>query len=187
MVQIFVSTEIELSAVAPNDAGELFALVDRNRAHLRKWLPWLDFNTSVEDSSDFIDRSIQQWDERSALVTVIRYEGTMCGVMGFNTIDGQNRVCEIGYWLDAEQQGKGIVTQSVSAFSAFAFDELKMNKVCIPVAVENSSSRAIPERLCFLSEGTARDAEWLYDHFVDHELYAMLHSDWLTLQSRHEQ
>ena len=187
MVQIFVSTEIELSAVELNDASELFALVDRNRAYLRKWLPWLDLNTSIGDSSDFINRSIQQWDERSALVTVIRYEGTMCGVMGFNVIDNQNRVCEIGYWLDAKRQGKGIVTQSVSAFCTFAFDELKMNKVCIPVAVENSSSRAIPERLGFLSEGTAREAEWLYDHFVDHELYAMLHSDWLTLQGRHGQ
>ena len=62
-----------------------------------------------------------------------------------------------------------------------------MNKVCIPVAVENSSSRAIPERLGFLSEGTAKEAEWLYDHFVDHELYAMLHSDWLTLQGRQGQ
>ena len=27
-------------------------------------------------------------------------------------------------------------------------------------------------------EGVIRDAEWLYDHYVDHVLYAMLKREW---------
>jgi hypothetical protein len=45
-------------------------------------------------------------------------------------------------------------------------------------AIENSRSRAIPERLGLKKEGIIRDAEWLYDHYVDHMLYTLLKSEW---------
>jgi len=43
---------------------------------------------------------------------------------------------------------------------------------------ENTRSRAIAERLGFRLEGVHRDAEWLYDHFVDLACYAMVARDW---------
>jgi ribosomal-protein-serine acetyltransferase len=43
--------------------------------------------------------------------------------------------------------------------------------------VENVKSRAIPERLGFRAEGTVRQAEWLYDRFVDHVVYGLLAGD----------
>jgi ribosomal-protein-serine acetyltransferase len=60
----------------------------------------------------------------------------------------------------------------------YAFNELKLDKVEIRVAVENKKSRGIPERLGFVSEGCIRQAEWLYDHYVDHIVYGMLAKDW---------
>jgi ribosomal-protein-serine acetyltransferase len=60
----------------------------------------------------------------------------------------------------------------------YAFAELKLNRVEIRCATGNHKSRAIPERLGFKLEGTVRQAEWLYDHFVDHALYGMLASEW---------
>ncbi|MDP9371062.1 MAG: GNAT family N-acetyltransferase, partial [Chloroflexota bacterium] len=39
-------------------------------------------------------------------------------------------------------------------------------------------SCAIPERLGFAREGTLRQVEWLYDHFVDHHVYGMLAAEW---------
>ena len=34
--------------------GELFALVEGNRAYLRQWLPWLDRTRSLEDSLAYL-------------------------------------------------------------------------------------------------------------------------------------
>ena len=45
-------------------------------------------------------------------------------------------------------------------------------------ATGNAKSRAVPERLGFRLEGVARQSEWLYDHYVDHAIYAMLLEDW---------
>ena len=175
---IDVAEDLRLTKIQANDSIRLFSLVDSNRNYLREWLPWVDFNTTENDSKEFIARSEKLADEKKGVVYGIRHNADLVGIIGFNYIDYFHRICEIGYWLDAQCQGQGIVSRSTEALIEFAFEDLDMNKVCIPVATENSSSRAIPERLGCSIEGTSREAEWLYDHFVDHVLYSLLRSEW---------
>ena len=70
------------------------------------------------------------------------------------------------------------MTRSCKALVNFVFDEIGLNRVEIRAAVHNWKSRAIPERLGFTQEGIIRDAEWLYDHYVDHVVYGMLKREW---------
>ena len=58
---------------------------------------------------------------------------------------------------------------------------MKLNKIEIRVATENVKSRALPERFGFKEEGVIRDAEWLYDRYVDHVVYGLLRYDFLQL------
>jgi ribosomal-protein-serine acetyltransferase len=167
-----------LRPLAEEDAADLFALVDRNRQHLRTWLPWLDSSRRVEDTQAFLALAVERGRAGRGMVWTIAHSNIMCGVAGFNWIEPFNRVCEIGYWLDADYQGRGIVTRSVYRLIRHAYEDLQLNRITIPVAVENKRSRAVPERLGFRAEGVLREAEWLYDHWVDHVLYALIHSDW---------
>ncbi len=70
------------------------------------------------------------------------------------------------------------MTQSCRALIAYAFDDLKFNKVEIHCATMNERSCAIPQRLGFTYEGTMRQTEWLYGHFLDLKLYGLLESEW---------
>jgi ribosomal-protein-serine acetyltransferase len=161
-----------------DDADGLFAVVAANRVHLRTWLPWLDGSKRVEDTRAFLESVVQRGGVGRGGVWVVTHSGTLCGVAGINSIEPVNRVCEIGYWLGHGHQGYGIMTRCVSRLIRHAFEDLDLNRIAIPVAVGNTRSRAIPERLGFRAEGVMREAEWLYDHFVDHVLYALVRSDW---------
>lgn len=70
------------------------------------------------------------------------------------------------------------MTRAVKALTHYAFHELNLNRVDIRAAVENKKSRSIPERLGFVNEGRLRQAEWLYDRYVDCIIYGMLAEDW---------
>ncbi|MDE0954217.1 MAG: hypothetical protein OR994_06045, partial [Candidatus Poseidoniales archaeon] len=54
---IIVDDNFSIIVPTPEDASDLFSLVDRNRQYLRNWLPWLDYNMSVSDELEFIELS----------------------------------------------------------------------------------------------------------------------------------
>jgi ribosomal-protein-serine acetyltransferase len=67
-------------------------------------------------------------------------------------------------------------------FVDHAFEELGLGRVEIRAATGNARSRAIPIRLGLRDEGVVRRAEWLYDHFVDHVVYAISGEEWAALK-----
>jgi ribosomal-protein-serine acetyltransferase len=93
-------------------------------------------------------------------------------------LDWDNRSTEIGYWLGASFQSKGLVTKSCRALIDYAFNELNLNRIEIRCGVENKKSRKIPEKLGFREEGIIRQAEWLHNHFIDLVIYGMLADEW---------
>jgi ribosomal-protein-serine acetyltransferase len=169
-----IDEDIALKLIELRDAERVFDLTNNSRDYLREWLPWLDNTTKLEDTKDFIKTSLKGFAENKSMNTVIIYKGQIVGVAGYNLIDWTNKVAYIGYWLGKQYQGNGIMTRVTKALTDYAINELNINKVEIRAAVENKNSRGIPERLGFINEGCIRQAEWLYDHYVDHVVYGKL-------------
>ncbi|GIN71937.1 ribosomal-protein-serine acetyltransferase [Bacillus sp. J14TS2] len=172
-----VDEELYLRIAEEEDVEELFWLTDQSREYLREWLPWIDRIKSKQDSKAFIESSQQGFAEFTSMNLVILYRGKLIGVSGFNEMDTENKTAYIGYWLGKDFQGQGIMNRVVRSLMDYAFHVLQFNRIEIRVAVGNKKSRAIPEKLGFKKEGILREAEWLYDHYVDHIIYGFLASD----------
>jgi len=181
MQAIPVSETFALTPLDLRDADELFALIDSNRDYLRRWLPWLDSIRRVEDTRAFIKAAQVQASQNNGTQLGIRLNGEVVGIVGHHQIDWRNRLTSLGYWIGQIWQGRGFATTACQALVDHAFGDARLNRVEIRCAVANHKSRAIPNRLGFRQEGLLRDAEWLYDHFVDHMVYAILARDWFTL------
>lgn len=179
MFKFEVDEDIVLKMIDASDNEDIFRLMDANREHLRKWLPWVDSTKSVEDTNAFIQMTKQQWASNNGFQASIWYKGNLAGVIGFHGLNWTNKFTSIGYWLGEEYKGHGIMTKSCKAFIDYAFEEMHLNRVEIQCALENTGSRAIPERLGFANEGVIRQVEWLYDHFVDHVVYGVLADEWM--------
>jgi ribosomal-protein-serine acetyltransferase len=182
-VTLRVSESVELRQVAEPDVEELTRLIDINRNYLREWLPWLDNSTGIRDTARFIGRCIEQAEDNNGLTFVIVCDGRLAGVIGQHYLDSLNRRTEIGYWIDAGYQGRGIVTCSTAMLTDYAFRNQNCNRVILHCAVGNRKSRAVAERLGFVQEGILREAEWLYDHYVDIVVYSMLKRTWMLKPS----
>lgn len=173
-----INESVQLGMLEIRHAEELFTLTENNREYLREWLPWVDGTRTTEQSKNFIQSMLKAFAENNGMNLGIFYEGRVAGCIGLHGIDWGNRKVSIGYWLGAKFQGSGIMTSACTALINYAFNELLLNRVEIRAAVCNSKSRAIPERLGFVIEGTVRQAEWLYDHYIDHVIYGMLKDEW---------
>lgn len=173
-----IDEHTELRLLVPADAAELFAVTDAHRAHLRRWLPWLDSVKSSSDSAGFIQLTLRQFGERQGFNAAILHDGAIVGIVGHHRISWANRSTSLGYWLAASHEGRGIMTAACRALLRHAFTEYALHRVEIRCATGNARSRAIPERLGFRHEGVLREAEWLYDHYVDHDVYGLLEPEW---------
>lgn len=174
-----VSATIQLSLISPAHAQPLYELAVANREYLRQWLDWVD---NMQDLN-FIQQFVRNCQNHHARGTdhafVILENETIVGRIGMYKVDSYNRIGEIGYWVAASAQGRGIITQACKAIIRYGFDELKLNRIEIKCASENRKSQAVPERLGFTKEGILRQAEWLHGQFVDLVLYSMLKEDWV--------
>jgi ribosomal-protein-serine acetyltransferase len=178
MFRYRVSERIELRLLVPADAAELFALTDANREHLRRWLPWLDSVRAPSDSLGFIQATLRQFADHQGFNAGVLHDGAIVGVIGHHRISWANRSTSLGYWLAAAHEGRGTMTAACRAIVQHGFAEYGLNRIEIRCATGNGRSCAIPERLGFRREGELREAEWLYDHFVDHVVYGMLRREW---------
>jgi ribosomal-protein-serine acetyltransferase len=177
-IRFRIDSDLELRLLEERDAGDIFALVEQNRSYLREWLPWVDFTRSVEDERAYI-RSLQaQYLGDNGFACGIWYQKQITGTISYHPIDRLNSKVEIGYWLAAPFQGKGIMTRACRVMVDHAFDKLSVQKVVIRCALGNTRSCAIPQRLGFRHEGIVKQGEWLYDHFVDLNVFGMFADEW---------
>lgn len=160
-------------------AGTVFAEIERSRAHLRVWMPWLDGTRTVRDTRRFLEANAVAFRKGGGFSLAVLEDGRFAGMVGFHGFDTTNRVTSLGYWLGQAFCGRGLMTAAVQAAARYAFEQRRMNRVVIRCATGNSASRGVAERLGFTHEGTHREAEWLYDHFVDLEVYALLRREWV--------
>ena len=174
-----VDNNIQLRLLETKYSNEIYSLVDKDRHYLREWLPWVDGTKSPDDTKGFIQSTLNQFANNNGFQAAIFYKGKIAGCIGLHGIDWNNKKATIGYWLSSENQGCGIMTQSCKAIIDYIFYELKLNRVEIRAAVYNKKSRSIPERLGFTQEGIIRQAEWLYDHYVDHVVYGILAEEYV--------
>lgn len=172
-----IDSAIALRVLREDDAAELFALTNANRAYLRRWLPWVDLVTTVDDSRSFLSNVAAQREEGRGPTFGILHEGALAGVVGYLPIDRINRIGEIGYWLAERLQGRGVMTQCCRFVVRYGFLTLDLNRIQIAAGTSNRESRAVPERLGFRFEGILRARENLYGTFIDHAMYSLLRSE----------
>jgi ribosomal-protein-serine acetyltransferase len=173
-----VASGIELKQLEIGEAGALHVLTERNRPRLRQWLPWVDQTRSPEDTRTFILRSLDQYHANLGPQAGIWVDGAICGTIGLHPIHWGNRNCSLGYWLDAQHEGKGIISLCCTTLLAYIFDELNLHRVEIRCGTQNHRSCAIPKRLGFSMEGISREAEWVSGRWVDLVVWSMLENDW---------
>lgn len=159
------------------DAAELHRLVEVNRAHLARWLPWAA-GQDRDGTERFLAEAEAQHARDDGFQARIAPEGEIIGVVGFHSVDWINRNTSLGYWLAADAQGAGTMTTVVSALLDHAFYEWELHRVEIHCAPENTRSRAIPERLDFREEARLREAELVDGRYLDSVVYGMLEEEW---------
>lgn len=159
---------------------EFFA---RNREHFSRWDPPVpsDFYTAqfwergLRRALDdfYADRSV-----RFDLFLAGAEHGPLIGRIGFSQIfRGPFQSCMLGYQVDREHQGLGLMFEGLGAAIEYMFEARRLHRVQANFLEENERSARLLTRLGFRREGLAKDYLFIAGRWRDHIMTARLNPE----------
>jgi len=166
----------------PAIADALFELVQANYQRLGRWFGDAYQEAPTRDGVRAnLERAGQAWLGGSLLPLVIAVrvpDGWQLVGWANLEIDARARSGEVGYWLDAGFEGRGLVTRTVTAMLDHAFGPLGLQRVGLRAVADNARSRSVAERLGFTLEGVLRECAAFPDGRRDLAVYGLLAREW---------
>jgi ribosomal-protein-alanine N-acetyltransferase len=129
-------------------------------------------------AAEFIGRHAASWREGKSATWAVteRASGRLVGAIGLRLTLAHHRA-EVGYWIAAEDWGKGYATEATRRVIAFAFDALGLHRVEAHHFIENPASGKVMERCGMRAEGVVRGAVFRDGAPRDLALYGILRTD----------
>lgn len=176
------SPRLLLRPYALSDAASYFAMWHDNRDHLDDFMPAVIRGiSSVAAMEAHFGWLAEEASARRLLVfgSWDRGTGGYVGEGYFANPDWDVPCIELGYFLVAASTGAGFATEIARRLTAYAFLDLRVERVELEIAATNHASAAVAERCGFTLEGRLRNRKRLRDGaIVDRLWYGLLRDDW---------
>ena len=174
----FYTRHAHIRLIAATDAGELLDYYWRNRIHLAAWEPSRsdDFYTQ-ENMLNLILAAEGDFhaDTKVKLGAFAHDSGQLIASIDFSQIvRGPMQACYLGYSIDAQQQGKGLMRELLPPCLTFMFKGIGLHRIQASYMVDNHRSAHLLTHLGFAQEGLAKQYLHINDQWQDHILTAKL-------------
>jgi RimJ/RimL family protein N-acetyltransferase len=138
--------------------------------------------TSLTDSEaeQWIDSRHQHWRSETGADWAVTRGPTTVGRVGLKSINLEEGIAELAYWILAEHRRNGYATSAVLVLTDWAFKDLGLQRLELIHSVHNAPSCRVAERVGYQLEGTKRHAGLHRDGWHDMHLHAQISSDTAT-------
>ena len=167
--------ELTLRPLRRRDRAAFERLRERNAGWLRPWDA-----SDPEDPRRVPDfHTLRRWNQQqarlgAALPLAITVHGRLAGQITAGPIQyGAVRSAVLGYWIDRDQAGRGIVPRAAALLIDHLFAELGLHRVEVTVRPENTASLRVVEKLHLRAEGVRRSAIHVDGAWRDHLVFAL--------------
>jgi len=161
---------------------DLLAIEDfetRNSKHLKNW-------ESTNPAEKKLENWIREGEEGRSARFIIRPKEDPSKIIGFCNFTqifyGAFQACYLGYKIDQEYEGKGLMFEALEASIKFVFEELGLHRIMANYMPINTRSAKLLNRLGFIVEGYARNYLLINGKWEDHVLTALSIEEWDILR-----
>jgi ribosomal-protein-alanine N-acetyltransferase len=168
-----------------SDVRELREVRLANAEHLAPWNPLPTPGTDPLAPATIradIARSRREWRDDRAFAFLIAARENGEPIIGYLRLSEVVRRpfqnAYLGYWMAADRQGSGLMTEAVRVALAFAFGEAGLHRVQAAVIPRNTGSRRVLAKAGFREEGVALRYLEIAGRWEDHILHAITSEEW---------
>ncbi|CAL4861082.1 GNAT family N-acetyltransferase [Microbacterium sp. MM2322] len=173
MPEVALGHGVVMRELAATDAAALAEAYSRNRERLAPWEPVRvpSFFTEAGQAAD-VDAVLRECDARLAAPFVLAAGARIVGRLNLSGIvRGAFKNANLGYWIDEELGGRGVMTAAVDAAAHIARDQLGLHRIQAATLLHNAPSQAVLRRCGFTEIGVAPRYLRIAGRWQDHLLF----------------
>lgn len=169
---------IYLRFLEESDSVEQLNLKIRNRDFFESYLFTVDDTYyTIEQQREIIinTQKLSQQEQQYLMGVFLKETHQLIGnVLITGVTRGSLQNCNLGYYLDQTQNGKGYATEAVRLAVNYVFIELKLHRIEAKVMPNNIGSIRVLEKLGFQKEGLCRKNALINGKWEDHFSFSLL-------------
>jgi len=170
---------ITLRPYRVSDIDSVYEAARESISELSVWMSWCHPDYSIEETRTWIESQPDKWGKGAEYNFAISYNtGPLClGGCGLHVIDRGCGIANLGYWVRTSQTNKGIATAATLLLAQFAFNELRLNRVELTIAVDNQASLRVADKAGATKEGILRNIVIKSDTPSDAVVFSLIPQD----------
>jgi ribosomal-protein-serine acetyltransferase len=174
-----LDAEMALRLRERHHAGQLYARLDRERAHLSRAFAWVT-SVTPEEVEAMTAAGLDQFRRGDGWHADLCWRGEPIGSMGLHYLNGAGGSTEVGYWLAAAHQGNGLLTRAMRGLQRHFFEGRGLGRMAIGLVPGNARSEAVAARLGFAPEAVLRRAHRAPQGVTDLAFFGLLREAWVA-------
>src|SRR5262245_1932262 len=157
------------------DVEAIHAAALESVAEVYPWMAWCHARYTLHEAREWVMLQIELARQRNAFeFVIVGAGGRLLGGCGINQINPMNRFANLGYWVRTSAAGRGVAPAAVRAVTAYAFRETDLLRLEIVVAVGNTRSQRVAEKVGAVREGVLRSRLLLPTGPSDAVMYSLV-------------
>lgn len=113
-----------------------------------------------------------------AVPTDGEFAGEPVGAVSLAPVRDRDGYANFGVWFHPKAWGSGYALEAGAHLIDYGFQDLRLHRISATTMAPNDASKTLLERLGFVHEGTAREAQFANGDYVDVERYGLLIDEW---------
>lgn len=170
---------VQLRLVQPGDGASIADAVVRNREHLRPTDPARDDSYFTADWHEAeIPKQVAAYSAGTALPLLLVNGSLVIGRVNLTSIvRGPLQSAVLGYWIDADYAGRGLVSAAVAEVIAIARDDLGLHRLEAGTLEHNLASQRVLQKAGFEQFGMAPNYLLIDGRWQNHRLFQIILHD----------
>ena len=162
-----------LRQISPNDDHEVFEL--RSNPETMKFIP-RPLAETIEDAQKFITECTTSIEKNELINWAIasKKEDKLIGMIGFFRMQPENFRGEVGYILNPNFHGKGIMKEALDKALQFGFRTLNFHSIEAVIDPKNTASENLLVKANFKKEAHFKENFFYNNEFLDTIIYSLL-------------
>lgn len=141
---------------------------------------WHVTSLTEAEAEEWIASRPELWRSEKMVNWAVTADSVVVGRVGLKSIDLEQGVAEITYWILAEHRRRGYARRAVEVVTGWAFNDLGLRRIELTHSTQNLPSCRVAEASGYILEGTKRLAGLHADGLHDMHLHARIATDRLT-------